>query len=52
VTIYSPADGLRHNQPDLGRLAGRRCARAAGVYVNVWLRGSHTAFHSEAELDR
>ena len=52
VTIDSPAYGLRHNQPDLGRLAGRRCASAAGVDDNVWLRGSHPAFHSEAELDR
>jgi hypothetical protein len=50
VTIDSPAYGLRDNQSDLGRLAGRRRARAAGVHDDIRLRGSHTVFYSEAEL--
>jgi len=50
VTIYSPADGLRDDQPDLGGLVGLWRARAAGVHDDIRLRRSHTVFHSEAEL--
>ena len=52
VTIYSPAYGLGDDQPHLGSLADHRRARATGMHNNVWLRGSHTVFHSEAELSR
>jgi hypothetical protein len=52
VTIDSPAYGLRDNQPDLGRLGGHRRTCAAGVHDDIRLRGSHTVFHSEAELGR
>jgi hypothetical protein len=52
VTIDSPAYRFRDNQPDLDSLVGRRRARAAGVHDDIRLRGSHTVFHSEAELGR